>query len=33
MDLFSLLLKDDKMNKDLMGVFLEDVYNNLHVLR
>ena len=33
MDLFSVLLKDDKMNKDLMGVFLEDVYNNLQVLR
>ena len=29
MDLFSVLLKDDKMNKNLMGVFLEDVYNNL----
>ena len=29
MDLSSVLLKDDKMNKNLMGVFLEDVYNNL----
>ena len=29
MDLFSVLLKDDKMNKNLMGVFLEDVYSNL----
>ncbi len=29
MYLFSVLLKDDKMNKNLMGVFLEDVYNNL----
>lgn len=29
MDLFSVLLKDDRMNKTLMGVFLEDVYNNL----
>lgn len=28
-DLFSVLLKDDKMNKDLMGVFMEDVYINL----
>ena len=29
MDLFSVLLKNDRMNKELMGVFLEDVYNNL----
>lgn len=29
MDLFSVLLKDDRMNKALMGVFIEDVYNNL----
>lgn len=29
MDLFSVLLKDDKINKDLMGVFMEDVYINL----
>ena len=30
MDLFSVLLEDDRMNKELMGVFLEDVYNNLN---
>lgn len=33
MDLFSVLLKDDRMNKALMGVFLEDVYNNLNTCR
>ena len=25
--------EDDKMNKELRGVFLEDVYYNLHVFR
>ena len=28
-DLFSVLLNNDRMNRELMGVFLEDIYNNL----